>query len=612
MFDWSEAREVFAFGEAKSAAWSEENATAMEVVAGVFRGAVRDLAFDASGDLLVVAGLGVRRLDPDTLEERGRWLDGVHVVTVRPCGERLWVVADGALHLTAWGEPLGDSLAPIDVRYNQTYAAGGAYFAAPEEMGLRVVSSAGEVRELTFDPEWYEALWSKQRPERAMISPSGTYAAAGRAHGGYTVVWDLATGELLGASEHTESHVVFDDGRVLKADERSSGTHDVRSGTWAPLEGRAQMETAVVAGDRVLGANARGDWVLQDVGTLEVLAEGEGVEKTYGRGTSAIASAVSPTHVATYAAKEGVLFCASEDATATSRGWQGMPESLSVSADSTRLVVFREWTNGRLECVDLTAGTVREVTDAKRQGVEHGCVTGDGQHVAAPCGSILRARTVTVGDFDGAASEPLQKIKSCCRATVAYGDDRYAVATYTLSGSGFVGLYAADSKRAKAKVTHGSEQPWRVAVGYDADELFVSWKSVAILYDMAKRPKPVETFDDSGRSIALGPRGYLAYSTSTSRDDRQVLVRTPDRPDVAVPLTREGSYEADLLAFSADGALLFVGAPDGTLEVRRARDGEVLSARKLHAGAFTDMIVRGDVLWTMGKDGCVFALGVPA
>ena len=174
-----------------------------------------------------------------------------------------------------------------------------------------------------------------------------------------------------------------------------------------------------------------------------------------------------------------------------------------------------------------------------------------------------------------------------------------------------MGLYSAGSTRAKAKVKNGSEQPWLVAVGYDEDELLISWKSETILYDMTKRPKPVETFSGMGRAIALGPRGYLVFSTSPPRGDREVLVRAPDRPDVTLSITRPGYNHPELYAFSADGALLFVGAADGTLEVRRTSDCEVIAQRRLHAGPFADLCVRGDVLWTMGADGCVFAVGVP-
>ena len=611
MFVSSERRGAPSHGEFRSGVWSEENAAAFEVVGGVFHGAVRELEFHEDGDLLVVSGLGVRRFDADTFEEREAWLERVHVRCIRRCDARLWVMVGGEIFLAEYGQPLGEPLATVDSGFYDTFTSGGDRFAAPEPLGVCVVDADGTVRRFTFDEAWFAEVWAQKRPDRAMLSPDGAYVSASNGFSSYTVIWDVGSGEEVGASTSYESMAVLDDGRIIKADESSSSQYDLRDGLWSTIDGASNMSDAFVRGGRLLGANADGGHVLLDALSLEVLGEAKGLPHSYGRMSGQVSAAVSSTHVATYAAKQGTLIVSSASGTVESRGWHGAADALSVSHDGSRLAVWRTWSQGRLDCVDVAAAELFEVTDEAGQGVTNACITGDGEHVVAPCGSILRARTVAVGAFGGDTSEDLQKIKSCVHQTTPYGQEHYAIATYTLSGAGLVGLYKAGSKRAVAKLTHQKEQARMVAVGSSQRELLVAWDSVTILYAMTKRPRPVETLSFPCRAIALGPEGFMAYQRSGS-DVRELVIRTPDHPDAVVTLDRGATYEYEQLEFSADGALLYVGAPDGTLEVRWSTDGEVLATRQLHAGAFLDVLTRGDTVWTMGKDGVVHVLGVPA
>ena len=69
-------------------------------------------------------------------------------------------------------------------------------------------------------------------------------------------------------------------------------------------------------------------------------------------------------------------------------------------------------------------------------------------------------------------------------------------------------------------------------------------------------------------------------------------------------------HQRPRLAFSRDGALLFVGASDGVLEVRRSDDGTLLRELPLHVGGYVALQCCGEAMWTMGHDGIVRVLGL--
>ena len=89
-------------------------------------------------------------------------------------------------------------------------------------------------------------------------------------------------------------------------------------------------------------------------------------------------------------------------------------------------------------------------------------------------------------------------------------------------------------------------------------------------------------------------------------------MRTPAGGEQRLQLGAREGFGSLRLAFSCDGGLVFVGATDGVLEVRRAADGELLRELPLHAGGFTDVQRCGEGIATMGDDGVVLFVGVAA
>ncbi len=590
-------------GRTASAPLSVDAVAEIEVLGGLFRGAIRGLCFHADGSLLVLAGLGVRRLDPDTLEERDLWLPTRHVQSVHACGERLWIVTGDEVFLAPFGAELGRPLTSVEHNFTHDYAAVGSKLALVRKGGARVVDAETcEVRDFDVDEAWFAGLWMKADPRRAMLSPCGR--TLGVCNDRYTVIWDLETGEERLAKEHVESMALLDDRRVFKGEEHSSWVTDVLTEERSRAPGSAHFDggDAIVRGERLLAADSNGGFALLDGGSFELLAELDAHDKDFGRVASGVRAALSERHVATYAAMAGILrVTAIGGETVESRDWSGGAEGLSVGRGGRRAAVFREWSEGRLD-----EGTLLEVRGPSGDGITTAGITPDGASLVVPCGSILRARRVHVGAFGAAECEDIHAIKCCAHEFVGYGDDRYAISTYTLQGAGHVGLHRAGAKRALAKVVYQKEQPWRIAVGAGEDELLIAWQSATVLYDMVKRPKPVEVFTLRAGAVALGPRGYLALAEGRE----QLLIRTPGREPVRVKLSPRRNHGLDRLAFSRGGDLLMVGSADGVLELRRSIDGELLREVPLHVGAFVALQRCGEAMWSMGEDGVVHILGL--
>jgi hypothetical protein len=93
---------------------------------------------------------------------------------------------------------------------------------------------------------------------------------------------------------------------------------------------------------------------------------------------------------------------------------------------------------------------------------------------------------------------------------------------------------------------------------------------------------------------------------------RQLCFDASEGGERRVKLGAREGFGSLRLAFSRDGGLLFVGATDGVLEIRRAADGELLRELPLHAGGFSDVQRCGEAIVTMGDDGIVLFLGVAA
>ena len=602
-------RTTYLRGDTASAPLSAASVAEMEVLGGLFRGAIRHLCFDAEGALLVLAGRGVLRLDPDTLEERGVWLPTRHVESVLAVGDRLWVLVDGGAFVAAFGEELGEPLAVVEHGFHHAYSAIGSKLALPRERGALLVDAVtGETREYSFDEAWFDGQSSKRGPDRTMLSPSGRYIGVTSSHG-YTVIWEVESGEQRIAREHSEAMAIIDDRRVIRGEESSTSVIDFITGDWSRAPGNPHFDRggALVLGDRLLAADTAGGFALIDIGSFEVVAELDSRLKEYGRTPSRSSAALSERHVATYDGMGGVLrVTALGGDTVESWDWCGGVEGLSVGAAGRRAAVSREWSQGWVECVDLDAKTLVTVRDRTGQGMTRAGITPDGASLVAPCGSILRARRVLVGPFGGAESEDIHAIKCCAREFIGYGDDCYAISTHTLDGAGYVGLHRAGAKRALAKVTYLKEQPWRIAVGADDDELLVSWDSATILYDMVKRPKAVETFAGRAGAVALGPRGFLAYVEGREA----IFIRSPGAEAVRLTLELRQHRRIERLVFSKGGDLLMVGMSDGVLQVRRTVDGELLREIPLHVGEFVSLLRCGEAIWTLGDDGIVHIVGL--
>lgn len=608
MFDLTEPRPVHFTGATASASVGVAEVRALGVIGTLFRGEIRQLCFDAGGDLLVLAGRGVRRLDPRTLAETGRWLPEHAILAVHPCGERLWVVTDEAVFLAAFGGELGEPFAAIPTPRHHHTTAAGTRLALPHARGVTLLDAAtGTTREYLFDAAWFAALRSTPRLDRALLSPSGRSVGVTLRHGYLTGVWDVETGAPRLIREHAQSTALVDDERLLHVHHQSGSLVALADGAWSRLPADVHFEDAQVRGDRLLVADPLGGFSLYEAASMTRLAGLDAFPHLTGRFIGQVGAAVSATHVATYAAMAGVLRVTElGGATVQSSDWLCGPTVLSLGQGGRRVGVFREWIDGRLECIDLDQNQLIEVS-GHHQDITDSAITGDGQRVVVPCGSILRARTVHVAEFGAAESTESHQVKSCVRELVPYKGDAYAVATYTLNGSGYVGLHTAGVARALAKVTEAKESPWRIAVGHTGEELFVAWESAAILYDIRKRPKVVTTWKLAAGAVALGPPGFLAFVHAGD----QLCMRTTGSPQrvLTVVLPPRRGHGSPRLAFSRDGSLLFVGASDGVLEVRRSDDGSLLRELPLHHGGYAALQCCGEAIWTMGDDGLGHVVG---
>lgn len=607
MFDRSARRTVFFEGTTVSSPLEVSRVAALGVLGTLFRGEIRQLCFDAEGALLVLAGLGVRRLDPHTLVETGRWLPERNILAIHPCGERLWVLTDTDVFLARFGDALGAAFATFAQQSFDEAVAAGTRLAIPHELGVTLLDAAsGASRRFELDATWYRQLFSPHPPDRALLSPSGRRVGATVSHGGYLVVWDADTGETLVRRDHDSASALVDDARFIHTD-RASTLHGLAGGQPTTLPDEGEFDDAKVRDDRLLLANEHGGFSLYDIATLTRVAtlDPDPRSNRSGRHHGRVRAALSATHVATYVGTAGVLrVSAIAGGTLESNDWIGGGETLSLGDDGRRVGVFREWLAGRLDCIDLDAGTISELS-AQHEDITSSVITGDGRMVIVPVGSILRARTIHVAPFDGGESRESHAIKSCVHEIVNYGDTAYAVATYTLRGSGYVGLHRAGAQRAIGKLSRGKESPWRVAVGHGGEELLVAWETGTVLYDLRKRPVMSRSWDVQAASVALGPPGFVAFVVAGTG---KLSLHRPGARERSITLPLDEGLPR--LAFSRDGELLFIGTGKGVLEVRRSDDGTLLRELPLHVGGYVSLRCCCEAIWTMGDDGIVHVVGL--
>ncbi|MGB1013322.1 MAG: hypothetical protein ACPG4T_04240, partial [Nannocystaceae bacterium] len=172
-FKRTQPRNISLRGKIVSAPISTESVEKLTVVGGLFEGEIHQLTFNHEGALLVLAGLGVRKFDPNTLAEQDRWLADRRVQSIHACGEKLWVVVANEVYLASFGEPLGKPLAAVDYSFAHTYVAFGTKFVVVTKRGAMIVDTSGTTREYTIDEPWFEGQSSSKTPDRAMFSPSG-------------------------------------------------------------------------------------------------------------------------------------------------------------------------------------------------------------------------------------------------------------------------------------------------------------------------------------------------------------------------------------------------------------------------------------------------------
>ncbi|MGB1274393.1 MAG: hypothetical protein ACPG77_01485, partial [Nannocystaceae bacterium] len=284
-FTRTQARNISLRGKLVSAPITAASVEKLSVVGGLFAGEIHQLAFDHAGALLVLAGLGVRKLDPTTLAEKSRWLADRRVQSAHTCGEKIWVVVDDNVYLAGFGEPLGKPLASVKYSFAHTYVAFGTKFAVVTQRGAMVVDTSGTTREYTIDAPWFEGQSSSKTPDRAMLSPSGRHVGVTTNYSGYTVIWDVETGAQLFARKNHESKVLLDDKRIFKGGEYSSSMIEFTTDTWSNPAGSKSFGETFVREGRLLAADSKGGFELFDSNSFKSIAQLDSHKHHTGRGT---------------------------------------------------------------------------------------------------------------------------------------------------------------------------------------------------------------------------------------------------------------------------------------------------------------------------------------
>lgn len=604
MITLSAPRPVVSSGFAPAGPPRRDAVDRVAVVGQVFRGGIRQLAaFDDR--LLALVGRGITWIDPATAEPVETRLASIAIDHLIVAGDRLFVRVGAAIHpvdLDTW--TLGAIAATLPQQC-QSVAGGAGVIAWPHHDGVEVLCVAdGTRRVLAADPALLgEGTWRKTT-DRVAVSPNGAWVAAWK-QGDARTIWSTADGSIARQSTwQTDALVVLDDGRVAVT---HYNAHRLIAGTDPAEAPSVHREGQVIAAPGGLAIVDRfGGHARVSLDPFAITHAVEGAPGHYGSMPAEGIAVITDAWSAGYAESHGALFVTQGATTRRTDDWLAHPEDVSIAATGTRLVVESKWREEGV-VVDLAAGTVQIAEGAG--GMSGPGISADGETLFVPAGDCLGPRTVCGQRFAaGAEPEVLFKIRPWCCGIVGVLPDLFVVGTYSLRSAGYVGIYREGRSRALMKLRHGSARPYRFTVNADATRCVVDWRDASTLHDLTARGRTLATLE---RHIAVALGRTRVALVVADGERRTLIIRDGEaetRADLGLPRHHWGRQH---LAFSADESLIFVGRADGDVEVRATADGALLRAMPLHAGRLVALTTRAGLVWSLGTDGRLCALGVP-
>ena len=587
-----------------------EQAESIAQIGELLRGEIKQLAFLPSGELLILAGGRVERVDPDTLERIDTWLEGQPPT-------RLHVLADGRIFVHS-GDVLGVARygeAPTTLLERESLAEvaltpEGTTIACPTKTGVALFDHTGAlIRELEAPP------LRNHHGGHVAISPSGRHVARWNHSEG--CLWrdgELVTHVVRG----TRDGVPFEERRaqtfknVLFLSDARVVASDFGVTVW-DLEGEAPTRIGDISRDyddslafeagRLIASDGYGGYVEFDLESFEIQATHEAMDHHYGRQGQSAPPAASASHVAAHAPTYGSLHVSGPKGQVTREGHLQSLEELTVSRDGRRLAMMSPYRE-RGFAIDRVAAEIREVVS--RPGMQGLAIADDGSQLIFASGANLRPRVVNIIDFEGGEPTATHKGMPWSRGTLGFGGRLYAHSAYNLHDNGWVGIYELGSKRAIAKL---KAFPWRFDVSRDGTTAVVASvkrkESSGTVFDLTKKGKVRETLEGAS-DVALGRSGdALAY-------------RRRSQPPTLVVRCGDHRWERELearrdrvFAFSEDDSLLFVSEGEGHgIEALRTDTGELVARLPCPTSNET-LVARGGLLFALGKDGLIRAYGVP-
>lgn len=574
------------------------------VVGQAFRGAIRQLAlFD--GALLALVGRGLSVIDPDRVEVTRVAAPTLAFDALVVAGDRLLVRIGTALHpFDPATEALGAALATLPVDCG-SIAGGAGVVAWPHPDGATLLRLAdGTQQVLSADPALLgEGTWRKT-PDRVAISPNGAWVAAWK-DGGARTLWRAADGEIV--HQHgwsTDGLVLLDDGRIAASD---GETHQlITPGDAGEPPTLRASGVLLAAGDGLAIVDRFGGHHRVGLDPFVITRHVEGAAEHYGSMSQEGLAVASSALIAVYAESYGALFV-TDRSTRRSDDWLSRPEGVSIAATGQRLVIESQWRDEGI-VVDLAAGTV--CIAEGEEGMSGPGISADGETLIVPVGDCLGPRTVcTLALSGGAVPTVAFKIRPWCCGIVSLPPDLVVIGTYSLRSAGWVAVHREGSARALMKLRHGQERPFGFVVNADATRCVVDWRAASTLHDLTARGRVIRELGNR-MAFALG-RGDRVAWVEAKGDDRVLVIEDGAqviRCDLGPKRHPWGGIE---ITFSADDDLIFVGRADGDIEVRATADGALLRTLPLHMGALKALVTRAGLVWSLGEDGRLFALGIP-